>query len=669
MTMPVKRREDPTKQLVDMVERTRKSLDGIATLAPHDPQYTTRDKGIYAYLFAKPTRRLATALAVDREILTLFTSFNEQQQRTVKIARELIVESAGRLEPTVAIIVHKDAEGNSKLTRWGRSLGLAVLPVYFGKLPSTSDELLKQLCYELFSHDPFDVTGPVSDDENFFGRRNEALDLARKLQTGQIRACLGIRKIGKTSVINRVIHECRMHHDCYCVFIDCSKDEIWTLSAEKLLTAIGEAIRSASSPTLEDGYSVVSEPVAQQTLTEATRALLSNIQGAKKPIIIFIDEVDYITPSSPTSEYWKDGFNKFWRNFRAVYQEAARSGNTISVMIGGVSAKWFIEETINHVENAALAFIPEEYLSTLDRTATRSMIKKISKPAGLMFSGDAADLIGAACSDIPFWVRKACSYIHRRTDIANRPTAIDDGKTSELLQEFIVNEGATLAFVALSHLLRVYPELRDPCLRTLEHEVSEIPLARLSILKKYGILSSGGDIKPSGTMVYEALKLYKANASAQPTQGETEGKEVKDSSGLTEWAEDLALVGRDRNLLERKMRQTVLNFLQADSMSKKLPKGSTKTRLLAALAMDRREKLKDSAPDELMEKLYWKELSGIVQREWAVFGGIFSDKRHFEECCTIVNERPDAHAKNIDPADIALQKRSLGWLSERLTSL
>jgi hypothetical protein len=34
-----------------------------------------------------------------------------------------------------------------------------------------------------------------------------------------------------------------------------------------------------------------------------------------------------------------------------------------------------------------------------------------------------------------------------------------------------------------------------------------------------------------------------------------------------------------------------------------------------------------------------------------------------------VNERPDAHAKNIDPADIALQKRSLGWLSERLTSL
>jgi hypothetical protein len=663
-----KKRDDPASQLIDMVDRTRKAFDGIATLAPHDPQYTTRDKGVYAYLFAKPTRRLATALAVDREILTLFTSFNEQQQRTVKIARELIGESAGRLEPTVVVVVHKDAEGNSKLTRWGRSLGLAVLPVYYNKLPTTSDELLKQLCYELFSHDPFDVTGPVSDDENFFGRRNEALDLARKLQTGQIRACLGIRKIGKTSVINRVIHECRKHHNCCCVFIDCSKDEIWSLTAEGLLTAIGEAIHSASSPQAEDGYSVVSEPVAQQTLTGATKALLGAVQSAQKPVIIFIDEVDYITPSSPTSEYWKDGFNKFWRNFRSVYQEAARSGSTISVMIGGVSAKWFIAETINQVENAALAFIPEEYLSPLDRPATRAMIKKISKSAGLMFSADAADLIGTACSDIPFWVRKACSFIHRRTEIANRPASIDEGQTSELVKEFITTEGTTLALVALSHLLRVYPELRDPCLKTLECKVSEIEPARIAVLKKYGILSSGAEIRPSGTMVLEALKQYKTNADARPSQG-TEDKQIKDASGLTEWAEDLALVNRTRNLLERKMRQAVLNFLQADSMTRKLPRGSTKARVLSALAAERKEKVKDFAPDELMEKLYWKELSSIVLREWVVFAGIFSDKRHFEESCTVVNERPDAHAKNIDPADIALQKRALTWLNERLTSV
>jgi hypothetical protein len=156
-------------------------------------------------------------------------------------------------------------------------------------------------------------------------------------------------------------------------------------------------------------------------------------------------------------------------------------------MVGGVSVKWFTAETINHVENAALAFIPEEYLSPLDRPATRAMIKKISKSAGLMFSADAADLIGAACSDMPFWVRKACSYIHRRTDIANRPASINEIQTSELIQEFIVNEGTTLAHVALSHLLRVYPELRDSCLKTLKSEVSQIPPIHLAILKNLAI--------------------------------------------------------------------------------------------------------------------------------------------------------------------------------------
>jgi hypothetical protein len=188
-------------------------------------------------------------------------------------------------------------------------------------------------------------------------------------------------------------------------------------------------------------------------------------------------------------------------------------------------------------------------------------------------------------------------------------------------------------------------------------------------LKKYGVLSSGVDIKPSGTMVHEALKLYKANADAQSLEGETEAKQIKDASGLTEWAEDLALVNRNRNLLERKMRQAVLNFLQADSIVKKMPKGSAKTRVLASVMVERCERLKDLSSDELMEKLYWKELSSIVLKEWGVFAGIFSDKRHFEESCAVVNDRPDAHAKNIDPVDLALQKRALSWLNERLTSV
>ena len=76
-----------------------------------------------------------------------------------------------------------------------------------------------------------------------------------------------------------------------------------------------------------------------------------------------MDEVDYITPSSPTaSDIWGDEFNVFWRNFRAVYQEVLRSEGKLSLLISGVTSKWFSVESINGVENAALALVPEEYL-------------------------------------------------------------------------------------------------------------------------------------------------------------------------------------------------------------------------------------------------------------------------------------------------------------------
>src|SRR6266851_5841877 len=182
------RKNDPVEILQTLVRGLKRPIESIFTLASQEPQFVIRDKGNYAFFYARPSRRLTSALSLDREVLILFTAFDDQQQRTIKAARDLIAESDGRLETTLAIIVHRDPEGNSKLPKWGRSVGLVVLPVLASRMPTIPEELERLLCHELFSHDPFDVTGPVTDDDNFYGRRNEALDLARKLQTGQIRS-------------------------------------------------------------------------------------------------------------------------------------------------------------------------------------------------------------------------------------------------------------------------------------------------------------------------------------------------------------------------------------------------------------------------------------------------------------------------------------------------
>jgi hypothetical protein len=87
------------------------------------PQYVDRHKGVYAFLYVKPANRIARLLSADREIIVLFTAFRTQQSRTIQVAIDIIDDSEGRLENTLAVIVHRDSEGNDKLKNWGREQG------------------------------------------------------------------------------------------------------------------------------------------------------------------------------------------------------------------------------------------------------------------------------------------------------------------------------------------------------------------------------------------------------------------------------------------------------------------------------------------------------------------------------------------------------------------
>jgi hypothetical protein len=111
----------------------------------------TRDKGYYGVCIAMPAKTVRTALSVDREILILISTFEDQQTRTIQTARDVITESSGRLDSTTFIIIHRDRRGNSKLKKWGREQGLAVLPIYYEDGLPSGDAILKTLSHELFS--------------------------------------------------------------------------------------------------------------------------------------------------------------------------------------------------------------------------------------------------------------------------------------------------------------------------------------------------------------------------------------------------------------------------------------------------------------------------------------------------------------------------------------
>ncbi len=223
------------EELQRMSDSFERSASGL--LKTTSVENLTFEKGKYRLLIAKPSKRLAGLLTVDRELAVLITSFTELQARTTRALRKAIDKSAGRLEATVAVVIHKDAKGDAKLKNWGRESGISILPVYFEESLPMGVSFERLLCYEMYSHDPFDITGPVSGDAHFFGRRSEAQDLARALQHRQIRSALGIRKIGKTSIINRVVTDIRENHKSLCIMVDCSKDQMWNMTASQLMSS------------------------------------------------------------------------------------------------------------------------------------------------------------------------------------------------------------------------------------------------------------------------------------------------------------------------------------------------------------------------------------------------------------------------------------------------
>jgi hypothetical protein len=191
-------------------------------------------------------------------------------------------------------------------------------------------------------------------------------------------------------------------------------------------------------------------------------------------------------------------------NMRAAYHAAARGERKVSLLISGVSSRWFSVESIDGIENAAMAFIPEEYLSPLPRGASHAMIKNIGAMAGLRFDEAALDAIASFCSDMPFWIRKACSFIHGKIETNIRPITLKASTVVPMLEAYGRDEGAALAMVAMQHLFRVYPELKEPALSMTGQRPQLAPNIHRT-LTRYGISTPGGVL--SGTMLRMALTM------------------------------------------------------------------------------------------------------------------------------------------------------------------
>lgn len=167
-------------------------------------------------------------------------------------------------------------------------------------------------------------------------------------------------------------------------------------------------------------------------------------------------------------------------------------------------------------------------------------------------------------------------------------------------------------------------------------------------------------------IIVAGLDAYEAEQSSPVS--ETTGRVGGASAIVGDWAEELAIIGMRRNMLEVKLRRVILGLIRAEILAKKGDASQVGDRIRASVSTERRRSLPVD-PDQMMDKLFWLELLALVEKEWQMMCAIFGDSAEFKSQGLIINERPDAHGKAFDATDLALWKRSLEWFELRMSKV
>lgn len=644
-----------------LLKELRESLDGLFQLT-HAFRKEMQG-GSYLAVFAKPSRRIRDSLFIDREVLILWAKFSDIQARTVQVVQKLIEENAPRLFPTYAVVIHADRAGNSSLKKWGREKNIAILPIYRTQTLPNPKELERVLSRDLHSIDPFDVSVAVVDDRDFYGRRSEAIELARQVEAGAVRSLFALRKVGKTSILDRIVKIGRDTQTFACAVADCSKDFLWKKDAIEVISILKGGLAAAAQS--EERYAAVEEKRTWGTRPDEELFALLKKAG---PVVWIFDEIDYLTPTSPTDPArWAPEFNVLWRQLRAFFQEAHRRECRLGLLVCGVSSKWFRAETIDGIENAALTIVPETYLAPFPRGASESMLRELGKRCGLRFDDGAVSLIAERCGDFPFWMRKAGSYLHRHVSQEKRPCDLGTQHIEGLLKEFVEGEGAEIAATSIRHFLRQMPELR----KSLEALLAggQCGEEDRRVLSKYGLLAGPG---AGSTCAIARQALERIQSETQAVDATASAGKERKTKGATslalteaEWAEELGAISKRRNVLEKRLRELVVMFLQSAFLTGS-SKHSAHEAILASIDLKRRQQLSVLETRTMAEELYFKDLYSVIANNWSVFERVFGDRTQLEGIVKTLNARPDAHAKEADAMDVARQREALDWLESRL---
>jgi hypothetical protein len=366
-------------------------------------------------LILKPSPDLKETFGFDREIALFITRFPSLQPRTFQAIDQFCHESPmhERIDPSVVFLNSPDHALSEKISKQQSEYPQSRMLVGFDdsalRAAINDKWAIKNIISQsLFIRNLFNYKLPIQPNQYFYGREQvvaSLVDSVRKCQNGGL---FGLRKTGKTSVLLRVQKVLNGDQSTLAIFLDCKRRNIRNLTCDGLIKVIVKKIDEANGTNFSRMFN------NDLDLIEVFETTIRAIKKNSRICLIF-DEIEYISPISPTDEQWKKEFVDFWQAVWSIQSETQK----ICFIVCGVNPSVTeIDrfESINGngktVQNPMFGIVDVQYLRGFDFDSLARMVKFFGRRMGLVFSQEAIEYVFERFGGHPLLSRLACSFYH-----------------------------------------------------------------------------------------------------------------------------------------------------------------------------------------------------------------------------------------------------------------
>lgn len=597
----------------------------------------------YDYFFMKPINLLKEQFNLDREILCIFSQYENFEPRTLD-AIENVHQKIGniaRLENICTILISKDIEIEEKIKRYNSNdpEKKIIIPFSYDEIHKSENINLyvDKLRRFFYSKDLFSFNSPLKKDIHFFGRSQLITELINKHYSGEHASIFGLRKSGKTSVVYAIQRKLEIENKKY-ISIDCESPSIHGLNWFKLLLEITKRYKEVKKSNYKIDESKYDSINAAAAFKNDFLKIYSSTKN--EPVLIIFDEIERIAPNTSTSNHWKSEYDfiLFWQTLRSVYQE---HNNLYTYMLVGTNPQCAEKAKFFDHDNPIYASISIHYLPSFSLEQVQEMVTTLGAYMGMEFGTEICVKLKESCGGHPFLIRQVCSFIHKSLNV-KRPITIDKqtlisailSYKSNLYEYFDMMLNILGMWYPDEYELLILLALED--IETFEYYANDAP-DYVDHLIKFGLVEK--NIFSKYSLKIENLGDY--------LKEKNKFKRIKLNN-----EDKLQEVSLRRNRLEKKLREQCLNVLKIFFGK------NAKNKVINSLESHRRKVLENESIEKLLSKtnspLYFLDLKNIISREWESFKNLFEglDKNRFTIMMEDINNcRADAHAKSIEDTD------------------